>query len=214
MSVMPVSRRSAGADAEPGCLSGRIDICSEENEFPVILLFLPLYHAADFVVIIYAAGVFHAVCGYNEDRFLRYVFFPCVFVDSADVFDRAADRIQQSRAPAHIILSFSHRLYAPDILSVIDHLGLVVEEDRRHIDFALFFFLLFDHAVESADRISLKSGHRSASVEYHDEFCKTFSHLWFLLLLFTVIRTYNSKIAVKEVRPVARRATNQLPMSG
>ena len=52
----------------------------------------------------------------------------------------------------------------------MNHLAVIVEQDRGDEALAVLLSLLFDQAVEAADRVRLETGHGAAAVENEDEF--------------------------------------------
>ena len=178
---MFVIHRAASVDAKAPRLSDRVNIGAQEDEFPIILLFLLFDHAADLIVRVVPAGILHTVRRDDENGLLRHILLTRVLVDRLNVLNRSAHCIQKRCAAAHVILSVRHRLNLADINTVIGHFGSVVKEYDRNIRFTVFPLLLLDHAVEAADRIFFQAPHGAASVKDHYEFCQTFFHFCVLL---------------------------------
>ena len=122
------------------------------------------------------AGIFHTVCGDDEDGMLRPVLLPGVLVDVADVVDGTADGFDEGSAAAHVILPVRHRLNLPEIHPVMDDSAFVGKQNRGNQGFPFLLFLLFDHSVETSDSIRLQPGHRAAFVEDKDQFCQILFH--------------------------------------
>ena len=97
-------------------------------------------------------------------------------MDVADVVDGPADGIQQGGAAPDIVLLFRD---GPDLLQgypVVEHLGLVIEEDGRNEHLARLLLLLFDHGVEAADGVPLQSLHGAAAVQDEHQFRQILLH--------------------------------------
>ena len=82
-------------DAHAGGGFHRVDIGTEEQEFPAVLFLLPLHHCLDLIAGIPVGGILHPVRGDDEDGVLRHILFPGILMDVADVVDRPADRVDQ-----------------------------------------------------------------------------------------------------------------------
>ena len=124
-----------------------------------------LYHAPHLVGRIPAAGVFHAVRGDDEQRALRHVLRPGIFVYVPDVADGPAHRVQQSRAAADAVFLFGDGTDLAQLHPVVQHLDPVVKEDGGDQGLAGLLFLLFQHGVETADGVLLQSLHGTAAVQ-------------------------------------------------
>jgi hypothetical protein len=73
---------------------GCIYVCTQEDEFPAVLLLLSLYHSLHAPVVEDDTGILHAVRRDHEQRLRRPVFFSRVLVDVSYVVDRSSDRVQ------------------------------------------------------------------------------------------------------------------------
>ena len=122
------------------------------------------------------AGIFHTVCGDDEDGMLRPVLLPGVLVDVADVVDGTADGVDEGSAAAHVILPVCHRLNLPEIHPVMEDNAFIGKQNRGNQRFPVFLLLLFNHTVKAADGICLQPGHRAAFVEDKDHFCQILFH--------------------------------------
>ena len=163
-------------NAETSGLLYSIDVGAEEKEFPVVFFLLASDHAAHLFQAVGTAGIFHAVGRDDEDGLFGHVFLSGVFMHVADVVDRMSECIQKRRAAPYIVLTSGHGLNLADIHAVVENFLHIVEENCGHISFPVLFFLLIDHAVETADRIGFQPVHGSASVQYKNKFCQSFSH--------------------------------------
>ena len=97
-------------------------------------------------------------------------------MDVADVVDGPADGIQQGGAAPDIVLLFRD---GPDLLQgypVVEHLGLVIEEDGRNEHLAQLLLLFFDHGVEAADGVALQPLHGAAAVQNEHQFRQILFH--------------------------------------
>ena len=122
-------------------------------------------------------GVFQSVRRDHEDRMRRNIFLTDVFMNVADVLDRSAERVDQGGAAGWDIVLLCH---FPDLLqrdAVIEDVAALIEEHRGYEAVPFLLALLFDHGIESADRILLQAVHRPAAVQDKYQFCKFFVHL-------------------------------------
>ena len=163
------------ADA-PGGLH-RVDVGAEEEEFPVVGFLLSRHHFPHLVRGVAVAGIFITVGGDHEERPLRQVLRPDVFVDLLDVGDGLAERVDQGGAAADGVFLFRHCRDLPQVDPVVDDLALIAEQHRRDQRFALFLLLLLDHAVESADGVGDQARHGAAPVQNKNHFCKSLFHV-------------------------------------
>ena len=76
---------------------------------------------------------------------LRHVLFPRILMYIAYVVYRAAYRVQQRRAAAHIVFPVRHRLHAANRYTVVNYLAEVIEQHGRYQRLPRLFLLLFYH---------------------------------------------------------------------
>lgn len=157
-----------------------VNISAEEQEFPTILALLMLDHLFNTGAIIETACIFHSIRRDNKQGVRWNIFLPRILVDVADVVDRASNRIQQGGAAAHAILAIRHGLDVSDIDAVMDHFADIVKEDSGDQRFAGSFLLLFNHGVEAADCVGLKSTHGTAAVKDKDDLSQILIHCKYL----------------------------------
>lgn len=147
-----------------------IHVGAEEEKLPTVFFLLPLYHLFYFGVAVDAAGVFHAVCCDDEERFFGTIFVTGVFVDVADVMDGAADGVEKCGAAADEIIILGKRFYVPDRNAIVDDIAAVVEENCGDKGFAVLLLLFFQHRVESSDGVLFKAAHGTAAVQNEYDF--------------------------------------------
>ena len=70
--------------------------------------------------------------------------------------------------------------HVSDIDAVMDHFADIVKEDGGDQRFAGSFLLLFNHGVEAADRVGLKSTHGAAAVKDKDDLSQILIHCKYL----------------------------------
>ena len=157
-----------------------VNIGAEEQEFPTILALLMLDHLFNTGAIIETACIFHSIRRDNKQGVRWNIFLSRILVDVADVVDCASNRIQQGGAAAHTILPISHGLDVSDIDAVMDHFADIVKEDSGDQRFAGSFLLLFNHGVEAADCVGLKSTHGTAAVKDKDDLSQILIHCKYL----------------------------------
>lgn len=87
------------------------------------------------------------------------------------MMNSAAHRIQQGSTATGEVLLLSHAWNSVQRQAVMDDHALVVKEHGGHYGLALFFLLLVDHGVETADGVTLQSAHRSAAIQNKNQFC-------------------------------------------
>ena len=162
------------------CRLDGVNVGAEEQEFPTILALLMLDHLFNTGAIIETACIFHSIRRDNKQGVRRNIFLPRILVDVADVVDRASNRIQQGGAAAHAILAIRHGLDVSDIDAVMDHFADIVKEDGGDQRFAGSFLLLFNHGVEAADCVGLKSTHGTAAVKDKDDLSQILIHCKYL----------------------------------
>ena len=92
------------------------------------------------------------------------------------MMDCATDCIQQGGATPHGIVPIGQRFDVLNIYPVMYDLTHIVEKYGGDQSFAVFFFLLLNHGVETANGISFKSTHRSTAVKYKDDLCQVLPH--------------------------------------
>ena len=162
------------------CRLDGVNIGAEEQEFPTILALLMLDHLLNTSAIIATTRIFHSIRRDDEQGVRRNIFLSRILVDVADVVDCASNRIQQGGAAAHTILPISHGLDVSDINAVMDHFADIVKEDSGDQRFAGSFLLLFNHGVEAADCVGLKSTHGTAAVKDKDDLSQILIHCKYL----------------------------------
>ena len=162
------------------CRLDGVNIGAEEQEFPTILALLMLDHLLNTSAIIATTRIFHSIRRDDEQGVRRNIFLSRILVDVADVVDRTSNRIQQGGAAAHTILAIRHGLDVSDINAVMDHFADIVKEDGGDQRFAGSFLLLFNHGVEAADRVGLKSTHGTAAVKDKDDLSQILIHCKYL----------------------------------
>ena len=152
----------------------RVDVGPKEEELPAVLFLLPLDHFFHPLGRIAAAGILHAVGGDNKKSVFRHIHGPGILMDIADMVDSLADGIQQGGAAPNIVLFLRDRLDIAHLHPVMEHLGLVVEENSGDKGLAGLLLLLFDHGVEAADGVVLQPLHGAAAVQNEYQFLKFF----------------------------------------
>ena len=162
------------------CRLDGVNIGAEEQKFPTILALLMLDHLLNTSAIIATTRIFHSIRRDDEQGVRRNIFLSRILVDVADVVDCASNRIQQGGAAAHTILPISHGLDVSDINAVMDHFADIVKEDSGDQRFAGSFLLLFNHGVEAADCVGLKSTHGTAAVKDKDDLSQILIHCKYL----------------------------------
>ena len=99
----------------------------------------------------------------------------------ADVVDGAADGVQQRGAAAYLIIKRGEGLYVLHAYPVVDDAAFVVEQHGGYIRLVPGSLLLFDHGIETADGISLQTGHGAAAVQDKNELGQVLLHSDILL---------------------------------
>ena len=97
-------------------------------------------------------------------------------MDVADVVDGSADGVQQGGAAPDIVLLVGDGLNLFQRHPVVEHLGLIVEEDSGDVSLARLLFLLFEHGVEAADGVPLQPLHGAAAVQDEHQFRQILLH--------------------------------------
>ena len=92
------------------------------------------------------------------------------------VMDGSADRVQQSGAAADLILLIRHRLDLFQRDPVIKDPAAVGKQDCGDQNRSFPLLLLFQHGVEAADGIALKTCHGAAAIQDEYEFCQIAVH--------------------------------------
>ena len=90
--------------------------------------------------------------------------------------DGPADGIQQGSAAPDIVLFSRDRLDIAHLHPVMEHLGLVVEENSGDKGLAGLLLLLFDHGVEAADGVAFQPLHGAAAVQDEHQFRQILLH--------------------------------------
>jgi len=103
-------------------------------------------------------------CGDDKNGLVRTLFFRHRFSRLFDVVNRSADSVQKRCATPYIILLLCQGFYLIQWNPVVQYLCSVIKQDCRDNRLSLFFFLLFQHGVEPANRVFLQTAHRTASV--------------------------------------------------
>lgn len=114
----------------PRCFH-RVNVCAEEQELPVVLCLLPLDHLLHPVAAVKPARILHSVRGDDEQRLCRNVLRANVLVYLSDVVYRSAHSVQQGSSTARDVLLVRHAANVLEIDPVVNHFGLVIEQDSR-----------------------------------------------------------------------------------
>ena len=146
-------------------LSSSIDVGPQEDKFPAKLLLLPFNHSMDLIVSVVAAGIFHAIGGDDEQGLIRHILAPSIFMDVADVMNRTADCIQESRTAPDIVFFVCHGRDVLQRQSIVDDLAFIVKQHSGDHSIAGFFSLLFNQRIKTADSVLLQPSHRAAPVK-------------------------------------------------
>ena len=97
-------------------------------------------------------------------------------MDVADVVDGPTDCVQKGGTAPDIVLLIGDGPNIAQLHPVVEHLGLIVEEDSGDECLAGLLLLLFDHGVEAADGVPLQSLHGAAAVQDEHQFRQIFLH--------------------------------------
>lgn len=140
LAVAEVVHRSVGGDAQIARCFYRVDVDTQGEKFPAILLLLALEHLFDLLGRIVEASVLHDVDGDDEHGVLRHILEPGVLVAVADVVDGPADGIHQGGVAPDIVLLVGDGLDVAHLHPVAEHLGLVIKENigDKSLSFSLF----------------------------------------------------------------------------
>ena len=159
----------------PCCFDG-IDVCAEENEFPIVLLLLPFYHLLYAIRSVLVARILVAVGSDDEDGLFGAVFLAGILVHVAYVVDSASDGVEQCGATAGVVFLLGEGSDVRERYAVVEHLHLGVEKYRRDIRLALLLLLLIDGGVEAPDGVLLESAHGTAAVQDENDFGESLFH--------------------------------------
>ena len=197
-----IIRRAVGFDAKaPGFLGG-VNIGTQEQKLPAVLLFLVSDHLPHLFIRVLMAGIFHAVGGDDKQRLLRSILGPGILMHHANVLDGAAHGIQQRRGAAHAVLLFGHRLHLLQRHPIVDDHAVIVKQHGAYQRLTRLLFLLPQHAVETADGVLLQTTHRAAAIQDKNQF----SHVK-ILLKRQLFVPYNCIITSFPRQMVNRQAT-------
>ena len=163
--VAVVVYRPVWGNAKMACRLYCIDVGPQEEKLPAVFLLLVLDHFFHPSGRVAAAGVLHAVGGDNKKSALWHILGPGILMDVANMVDGSADGIQQGGAASDIVLLFCDGLHLAHLHPVVEHLGLIIEEDGGNKGLARLLLLLFDHGVEAADGVALQPLHGATAVQ-------------------------------------------------
>lgn len=113
------------ADTDADSSLDRVDVGAEKEKFPAVFFLLPFDHLLDLRAAVAVAGVFHPVGGDDEERMSRYVLRARIFMNVADVTDRAADSVYQGRTAASRVIRSGQGLHVRDCPAVVDERAFV-----------------------------------------------------------------------------------------
>ena len=163
-------------DAEVPCGFDGVDVCTEEDEFPAVLLLLAFNHLLHAFGGVLAARILVAVGGDDEDGLFGAVFVAGVLVHVADVVNCPADGVEERGAATGVVFLFGERCNVCKRGAVVEHFHFGVEEDGGNERFARLLFLLVDGAVEAPDSILFEPAHGTAAVQDKYDFGESLFH--------------------------------------
>src|SRR5665647_385847 len=103
---------TVGTYAKAVCNLNRVNVCTQENKFPAVFFFLPLYHHLNAVIVISAACIFHTIRSNNKKCLFWAVFLTGVLVNIPNMMDSTTNRIEKGCAPTYKVFLVRHWHYS------------------------------------------------------------------------------------------------------